>query len=225
MLVMHLYSVRRRARGLRDVGRLNSWLNFHIYCGLVGPALIVLHSSFKVHGLVALSFWSMVAVAGSGVLGRYLYLQIPRRRSGDQLTMSEMEDLDREISDRLRNEFNLTDENLSRLKKIATKDFDARSGLAGLLLRLPVQGIALRWKLRRFASGLNLPSGPLLREMLAQATQMALLERRIVLWERLQQMFHYWHVFHKPFATVMYLFATLHIGVVLVTGYGWMSGR
>jgi hypothetical protein len=190
---------------------------------LIGPALIVLHSSFKVHGLVALSFWSMVAVAASGVLGRYLYLQIPRRRSGDQLTMSEMEELDREISDRLRNEFNLTDENLNRLKKIATEDFDARSGLAALLLRLPVQGIALRWKLRRFARSLNLPSGPLLREMLGQATQMALLERRILLWERLQQMFHYWHVFHKPFAIVMYLFAAVHIGVVLVTGYGWMS--
>jgi hypothetical protein len=225
MIVMHLYSLRRRARVLRDVGRLSSWLNFHIFCGLLGPALIVLHSSFKVHGLVALSFWSMVAVAGSGVLGRYLYLQIPRRRSGDQLTMSEMKELDREISDRLRNEFDLTDENLNGLRNIATQDFNVRSGLAGLLVRLPVQRIALRWKLRRFAQGLNLPSGPLLREMLRQATQMALLERRIILWERLQQMFHYWHVFHKPFAIVMYLFAAVHIGVVLVTGYGWVSGR
>jgi hypothetical protein len=114
-------------------------------------------------------------------------------------------------------------ENLEQLKEIATEDFNERSGLAGLLVRLPVQGIALRWKLRRYARGLNLPSGPLLREMLRQATQMALLERRIVLWGRLQQMFHYWHVFHKPFAIVMYLFAAVHIGVVLVTGYGWMS--
>jgi hypothetical protein len=225
MVVMHLYSVRRRARVLRDVGRLRSWLNFHIYCGLLGPALIVLHSSFKVQGLVALSFWSMIAVAGSGVLGRYLYMQIPRRRSGDELTMSEMTDLGREISGRLRNEFGLSDEDLQGLRKIATKDFNERSGLAGLLVRLPVQGIALRWKLRRFARGLKLPSGPLLRDMLGQATQVALLERRIVLWQRLQQLFHYWHVFHKPFAIVMYLFAAVHIGVVLVTGYGWTSGR
>ena len=225
MVVMHVYSVRRRARVLRDVGRLSSWLNFHIYCGLVGPALIVLHSSFKIHGLVALSFWSMIAVAGSGVLGRYLYLQIPRRRSGDELTMSEMAELNHEISDRLRNEFGLSDEDLKGLRKIATKDFNQRSGLASLLVRLPVQGVALRWKLRRFARGLKLPSGPLLREMLRQARQMALLERRIILWQRLQQLFHYWHVFHKPFAIVMYLFAAVHIGVVLVTGYGWMSGR
>jgi len=225
MVVMHLYSVRRRVPALRDLGRLCSWLNFHIFCGLLGPVLIVLHSSFKVQGLVAISFWSMVAVAGSGVLGRYLYLQIPRRRSGDELTMTEMEELDREIAARLRDEFNLTDDDFKKLRAIATKDFSEGSGLAGLLVRLPVQGIALRWKLRRFARGLNLPSGPLLREMLRQARQMALLERRIVLWQRLQQLFHYWHVFHKPFAVVMYLFAAVHIGVVLVTGYGWMSGR
>lgn len=225
MVVMHLYSVRRRARVLRDVGRLSSWLNFHILCGLLGPALIVLHSSFKVHGLVALSFWSMIAVAVSGVLGRYLYLQIPRRRSGDELSMSEMEEMDRDIRVRLRDEFGLSDEDLDGLRSIATKGFDEDSGLAGLLVRLPVQGIALRWKLRRFARSLNVPSGPLLREVLSQATQMALLERRIVLWARLQQLFHYWHVFHKPFAIVMYLFAAVHIGVVLVTGYGWTPGR
>ena len=225
MVVMHLYSVRRRAPALRDLGRLSSWLNFHIFCGLLGPVLIVLHSSFKVQGLVAISFWSMVAVAGSGVLGRYLYLQIPRRRSGDELTMTEMEELDREIAARLREEFKLSDDDFEKLRAIATKDLNEGSGLAGLLLRLPIQGIALRWKLRRFARGLNLPSGPLLREMLRQARQMALLERRIVLWQRLQQLFHYWHVFHKPFAVVMYLFAAVHIGVVLVTGYGWTSGH
>ena len=225
MIVMHVYSVRRRVPALRDLGRLPSWLNFHIFCGLLGPALIVLHSSFKVQGLVALSFWSMVAVAGSGVLGRYLYLQIPRRRSGDELSMPEMEELDREISARLGDEFDLSDENLKELKGIATKGFDENSGLVGLLVRLPVQGVALRWKLHRFARGLNLPSGPLVGDMLHQATQMALLERRIILWQRLQQLFHYWHVFHKPFAIVMYLFAAVHIGVVMVTGYGWTSGR
>jgi len=225
MIVMHVYSIRRRARVLRDFGRLSSWLNFHILCGLLGPVLIVLHSSFKVHGLVAISFWSMVAVAVSGVLGRYLYLQIPRRRSGDELTMAEMEELDREITARLRDEFSLSEDDFEKLRAIATKDFNERSGLVGLLVRLPVQGIALRWKLRRFARSLKLPPGPLLREMLRQARQMALLERRIVLWQRLQQLFHYWHVFHKPFAIVMYLFAAVHIGVVLVTGYGWMSGR
>jgi hypothetical protein len=51
----------------------------HIFFGLVGPALVILHSAFKVQGLVALSFWSMIAVAAR-VFSAATYLQIPRTR-------------------------------------------------------------------------------------------------------------------------------------------------
>ena len=47
----------------------------------------------------------------------------------------------------------------------------------------------------------------------------ASLHRRILLWQRVRELFHYWHVFHKPFAVVMYLFMVLHIGVAWITGY------
>ena len=40
------------------------------------------------------------------------------------------------------------------------------------------------------------------------------------MWERLRQLFHYWHVLHKPFAVVMYLFLIVHIVVVSLAGYG-----
>jgi hypothetical protein len=64
---------------------------------------------------------------------------------------------------------------------------------------------------------------PVLREILRAVRQKAVLERRLVLWSRLQQLFHYWHVIHKPFAIVMYLFMIVHIAVALLTGYGWRS--
>ena len=85
MVLMLLYSVRKRVGAFRRLGPLSRWLNAHIFLGVVGPLLVVLHSSFKVQGLVALSFWSMIVVASSGVLGRYLYLQIPRTRAGEVL--------------------------------------------------------------------------------------------------------------------------------------------
>ena len=63
MLLMLLYSVRKRVGFLRRLGPLSRWLDGHIFLGVFGPLLVMLHSSFKVQGLVALSFWSMVAVA------------------------------------------------------------------------------------------------------------------------------------------------------------------
>jgi hypothetical protein len=44
--------------------------------------------------------------------------------------------------------------------------------------------------------------------------------RRIVFWDGLQRLFHHWHVVHKPFAIVMYVFMVVHVVVASMTGYG-----
>ncbi len=129
MVLMLLYSVRKRVPALRRAGSLGRWLDGHIYLGVVGPLLVVLHSSFKVHGLVALSFWSMVLVASSGVLGRYLYLQIPRTRAGEELALAELERRDGELSQRLRSSFGLTPTQLSQLEALV--GVPRRNGGAG----------------------------------------------------------------------------------------------
>ena len=94
MVVLLLYSVRKRVKALRRAGPIARWLDIHIYLGVVGPLLIILHTAFKVGGLVALSFWSMIAVALSGVVGRFLYLHIPRTRAGEELSLRELQHAD-----------------------------------------------------------------------------------------------------------------------------------
>ena len=220
MVVMLVYSVRKRARFLRNAGRLRSWLDFHIFCGIIGPLLVILHSSFKVQGLVALSFWSMIAVALSGVLGRYLYLQIPRTRAGDELTLAQVEEQRRELTRHLREDLQMPEEALRKLEEIAQAGTSPQGPLLLLLLRLPWSSAAMRWRLRSFRLQLRSDLGNALTRAVRQK---AMLERRLVLWSRLQQLFHYWHVFHKPFAIVMYLFMVVHIAVALLTGYGWRS--
>lgn len=221
MIVMLVYSVRKRIKFLRNLGSLRHWLDFHIVCGIFGPLFILLHSSFKVGGLVAVSFWSMVVVAASGVLGRFLYLQIPRRRSGDELSLEEAEREIEGLGRTLRERFGLSEETLSRLDAVAARHAPAEANLAVLLLRLPFDGWRLRRDLARTApSGEDLPPAAV-RGLRRMAGQRAGLRRRILLWSRLQELFHYWHVLHKPFALLMYLFMTVHITVALATGYGW----
>ncbi|HYC60057.1 MAG TPA: hypothetical protein VEK79_10890 [Thermoanaerobaculia bacterium] len=198
MTIMLLYSVRKRVKPLRKAGPLSIWLDFHIFCGVIGPLLIVLHSSFKVQGLVALSFWSMIAVALSGVVGRYLYLQIPRTRAGDERTLSDVEQESRALSTRLR-ELGMTDEQLRELDAIAA--------------------IQSRWTRRSRLRAFERVHGG--RQLVNVIERKAQLQRRILRWHRLQEVFHHWHVFHKPFAIVMYLFLIVHIVVVTMTGYGF----
>ena len=67
---------------LRDAGRMKTWLEVHVFCGIVGPVLVTFHTSFKFNGIVSVAYWSMVAVVLSGFVGRYLYVRIPRSIRG-----------------------------------------------------------------------------------------------------------------------------------------------
>jgi hypothetical protein len=217
MTVMHLYSARKRIRVLRGLGPLRGWLNGHILLGILGPLFVVLHSSFKVGGIVAISFWSMVAVALSGIFGRYLYLQIPRTRAGEELSLAEVERADRELTRRLRDDFGADDAYLEEVER-ASAPPPAR-GLIKVLVLLLLEDMGLR----RRARTTPLPGLPpeIARELAAVVAQKRLLRRRIVLWDAIHRLFHHWHVIHKPFAVVMYLFVVVHVVVASLTGYGF----
>ena len=72
-----LYTLRKRAKSARW-GRVSSWLRFHIFTGLVGPYLVLLHPAMRFHGLAAVLSLLTGVVVLSGVTGRYIYTRGPR---------------------------------------------------------------------------------------------------------------------------------------------------
>jgi len=100
---MIMYITRKRVKALSRWGSLKHWLEFHIFLCTLGPMMILFHTSFKFGGIVALSFWSMVAVWLSGVIGRFIYIQIPRSIEGRELSLSEVRGLKTNFDDLLRN--------------------------------------------------------------------------------------------------------------------------
>ncbi len=91
MVVMMLYSVRKRVSALSSLGSMRHWLSAHMFLGIMGPLLVALHTTFKFHGLVATSFWCMTVTAVFGILGRYIYVQIPRSITGTELGVKDIE--------------------------------------------------------------------------------------------------------------------------------------
>ncbi len=222
MTAMLAYSLRKRLPPLRRWASLGGWLDFHIWCGIAGPLLIVLHSALKVQGLIAIAFWSMVAVALSGILGRFLYAQIPRTAAGDQLSLVEARRVEGELVERLRRDYGLSEADLARLAPD-----DGRRGegsLLGALAGLLGEALHSRRRLAPLGARLQSLARPERQALRRLAGQRALLHRRLALWRRLHELFHYWHVFHKPFAILMYLFAAIHIGVAFATGYALGPG-
>ncbi len=225
MILMLVYSIRKRTRWIGRKISLRSLLDLHIYLGIVGPLLIVLHTSFKVQGMVAVSFWSMVAVALSGYFGRYLYLQIPRNIQGNELTLQEIAQEDKEITDKLKTRFNLNDIEMNRVDNLF-EDFTTvqRKGLVALfgLIKDDMMRWLMKYRIkRRMARILPLPRYQF-NELFAISFRRALLNRRIQTLSRIQQFFHYWHAVHKPVAIIMYIIMGLHIGIAVWTGYAWV---
>ncbi len=225
MLFMLFYSLRKRTRFFGEWGKLSHWLDIHIYFGVMGPLFIILHTSFKVQGLVAISFWSMVIVACSGVLGRYLYLQIPRNNAGSELDLNEIEALNRQFNRELQTELKLHDEEMIRLADISNAGNDENRSAISLFFLMIVNDFMKPlhyFRLRKvYAREFNL-SGPQLKRAVMLARRKIRLQRRILLLNQVQRLFHYWHVFHKPFAIIMYLIMFIHIGIVVWLGYTWI---
>jgi len=76
-----LYSLRKRALR-RPWGTMRSWLQFHIFTGIVGPYLVFLHSAWSFQGLAGALMLMTAVVVVSGFLGRYIYTAVPRTAEG-----------------------------------------------------------------------------------------------------------------------------------------------
>lgn len=76
-----LYSLRKRSRSVRW-GRMSRWLQLHIFTGLVGPYMVLLHTSWKFNGLAGVTTLFTVVIVISGFIGRYIFTLIPRSLDG-----------------------------------------------------------------------------------------------------------------------------------------------
>lgn len=80
-----LYSLRKRSPNARW-GKLQHWLAFHVYTGLVGPFMVLLHTAWRFNGIAGIVTLLMVIIVLSGFVGRFFYTQIPRDDEGQLLT-------------------------------------------------------------------------------------------------------------------------------------------
>jgi hypothetical protein len=76
-----LYSLRKRSRSVKW-GRMSIWLQFHIFTGLVGPYMVLLHTSWKFNGIAGVTTLFTVIIVVSGFVGRYIFTRIPRTLEG-----------------------------------------------------------------------------------------------------------------------------------------------
>lgn len=222
ILGVSLYMARKRYRIFSRIGILKHWLEFHIFLCTLGPILVLFHTTFKFGGIVAISFWSMVAVFVSGVVGRFIYIQIPRSIEGRELSLNEIRGMKGDIGDTLINDIQMDVE--SHRVIVDTIKVRAEYNQSNLMVRAFKKYFDDRKSLRAVRSVLKKNNlSKLQRNQVVNLVKNEIsLNRRIERLTVMQNLFKYWHVAHLPFALVMLVIMVIHVGVTIVFGYRWI---
>lgn len=203
-----IYIARKRYNFLAKYVRLKYLLEFHIFLCTLGPVLILFHTAFKFGGIVSIAFWSMVAVVLSGVVGRFIYNQIPKTIEGRQMTMNELKEMKTDLAVVLHQKFKLESNTLEIISDLMSEgNTTANSQKLGYL--------------RKVLNRKDLPK-PDRNNIIKMVKNEISLSRKIARLAKMQQLFKYWHVVHMPFALIMLIIVVIHIGVTLAFGYKWI---
>lgn len=217
MLVPVAYAMRKKIRRLRDVGSMKTWLEVHVFCGVIGPVFVTFHTSFKFGGIVSVAYWSMIAVVLSGFVGRYLYMRIPRSLRGLELGQADLDrragELGRALSDaavpdRLLHAIDTFEQRVVPATEVSYLALFAGDG-------------QLRREVARFRAEVTAIDGApdVHEEVIAIATERATLLRRTAYLRKTKRLFDLWHVFHMPLVYVMFAIVVGHVVLTLYMGY------
>lgn len=217
-----VYIVRKRIRRFGRIGSLKHWLEFHIFLCSVGPMFVLFHTAFKFGGIVAVSFWSMVAVVLSGVIGRYIYIQIPRSISGNELSINEIRLMDEELAEKLKGKTNLSENLRFEINNFNLANYvkQNRNILTVMFKGYTVTNRLLRNVKKELSQ--KAAASDVRKEIIKLTKSKLALDRKILLLRSMQNIFRYWHIFHLPFAIIMLIIMLVHVGVTLAFGYTWI---
>lgn len=209
MCTTNPYILRKRLSFMKNWGKLSGWLEFHIFCGILGPILIIFHSNFKVQGLVSISFWSMIICSSSGIIGRYFYIQTLKKK--EDLKKSALALKEKFIS---LHSAKLTPEKMEEILNYSMVFAGAKIAATNpfsIFFASLKADIVMMFNDPAKEFGLTPASGRLLKSY-------GLENRRINFLDPFNKLLGYWHSFHLPFAFFMYIVAIIHIIAALMFG-------
>jgi hypothetical protein len=233
-LVIFLYPLRKHWSWLMKKGNSRHWLDYHVILGIAAPFVIAFHSSFKFRGFAGMAFWIMFAVSVSGVIGRYLYGQIPRNLKAAEMTQKELQEFHQQLAGQLKQERLVSEQDLRALLTLPSRERVQQLSMVtalGYMFALDIARALRVARLRRHAlsfgeklttlGGFLKTSNHDVEKAVGIAREDAALSKRILFLKRSEQVFHLWHVVHKPFSYTFALLALFHIGLEVAMGFRW----
>lgn len=229
MLLLFAYPLRKRWTFMARFGTTRLWFIVHMVLGVLGPVIVLAHSSFRIGSLNAgVALVSMLVVALSGVVGRFVYLHVHRGLGGERESLQTLQTQLGLIDDTAVGGLSFAPE-----AQAAMRDLHRHVGQPGdrwsehlyrltvLPLRLMASRRSIRAEVRRQTRRLAEAEGwaPDMHER-RQRKALGLVDEHVAAVQRVAQfaaytrIFSFWHVLHVPFVVMMVVCAIVHIVAV-----------
>jgi hypothetical protein len=229
MLLLLLYPLRKHLRWMHCLGPVRYWFRAHMLMGVLGPVCILYHCNFRLgstNGNIAL--FSMLLVAGSGLVGRYFYTRIHYGLYGQKADLERLGSETVKIRSRMDMVFTIIPELQERLRKLEDRAMAHPQGLVSGVLRVFVIGFRTRWCW--LVSGVRLQSAfaAMQRRRLITREQRWHYLRRARIYLRIhlgtvrkiagfsfyERLFSLWHVLHLPLFIMLLVSGVVHVYAV-----------
>ena len=226
MLLLLLYPLRKRVRAMRNWGAIKHWFRAHMILGVLGPALILFHSNFRIGSLNStVAVFSMLLVATSGFVGRYLYSKIHYGLYGRQMTLTELKEaIEHDMNDAAPL-LGYAPELQRRLLAFDAAMLAPCPSLVQSFWRFLTTGLRTRWTRFRLLRGLERalrvaaqPEGwsaaerrRRRRQARRHISQHMIAARRIARFSLYERLFALWHVLHTPLFVMLLITVAVHI--------------
>jgi hypothetical protein len=231
MLILLVYSLRKRWLWLSFLGSTPAWFRFHMVLGIVGPLAILYHSNFTTGATNSnVALFAMLTVAGSGLVGRYIYSHIHLGLYGRKLELGDL----RAGAEGLRTAaggISFLPELVTRIESAEQRVLKSGPKLSVLGFAKPlVVGLATlraRWQLHgyiRHALQLSARRSAVVatEQRRLRASARAYVDRRLTATRRVaefegyERLFSLWHALHIPLIFMMIIAAVIHVIAVHV---------
>ena len=229
MLTLLLYPLRKHFLFLNALGAIRHWFRLHMLLGILGPLLIIIHSAFGIGSLNArVAMICMLLVAGSGVIGRFMYTRIHHGLYGRKASFEEMQAELGIHTDEVKSKFHFAPSVEARLKAFGTLADMLPSGFLPASWQFLTLAPRARWvryqckrELRQILHAHSIQrqwNRDKLQQRLAVAVHMigGYLDsvRNTVQFRAYERLFSLWHILHVPFVFMLVISGVVHVVAV-----------
>jgi hypothetical protein len=216
MLTLLLYSARKHLKFMQGLGKLKYWFQIHMSLGVIGPVLVIFHTTFRLGSLNAsIAFYCMLLVAGSGLIGRFVYTRIHKGLYGSRSSLKDAhEDLAGTQGD-IKSKLHFFPKVEKKIKYFEYLALEKKRGFfAGIwfFLSFDARRMLLAWQCKRYIHAkLNADMKDVAADASKLVSQYLVQIQSVAQFKKFEQIFSAWHVLHIPLMYMMVVTAIFHV--------------